>query len=365
MLIKRIIIMFAMLIVSISVILPCLAYAEQTEAGSVDVPPKIVFVGDSIAAGYGLEGYKKNDPYNCDSYANILAEQYKKELDGICPFEMVNEAVSGDRSSQLLDHIKNGELNKALNGANVVVISIGGNDILKQFRSFMSSKLKLSSNSKLTDVVDQVSDLENVLDEMSVLSDNIDKALEKYEDIINEIVSEIKNRSDAIIIFQTLYDPFADVPAAFLFQGLSKDKIEKLDHIIKDNAFDENGNEKYLVCDLYKPFYKKGLSLTNMGSLDIHPNAKGHKLISEELDKVIRSRKYSYTESVYEDTQDAKETESPVNVSSKGALSAEENSSAETTDVNKDEIRLIISALAIVLAAAAMIVLIATKEKKK
>lgn len=365
--VKRTFILFLIMIVSITMLAPLIVFAEDNTVNTVDVPPKITFLGDSIAAGYGLEGFTKKDPYNCASYANILAEKYGKELDGICPFTMVNGAVSGDKSTDLLEHLKSGELDSALNGANVVVISIGGNDILKQFRSFMSKKLKLSTKSNLTEVVDQVSDLEGVLDDLSKLSDDIDTALEEYETIINNIVDIINSKTDALIIFQTLYDPFAKVPAAFLFQGLSKDKIEKLDSIIKDNAVDENGNEKYLVCELYEPFYEKGMSLTNMASLDIHPNAKGHALIAEELDKVIRSRKYSCAEASGEVAQKEEPTAASVKVN-KDAVSSDavsESVSEEITDDKKDEIRLVISALAIVLAVSAAIVLIVTKEKKK
>ena len=45
----------------------------------VNVPPNILVLGDSIAAGYGLEGYSENR-YSCASYANLLHDQYDAEL---------------------------------------------------------------------------------------------------------------------------------------------------------------------------------------------------------------------------------------------------------------------------------------------
>ena len=104
-----------------------------------------------------------------------------------------------------------------------------------------------------------------------------------------------------------------------------------------------------------------------MASLDIHPNAKGHALIAEELDKVIRSRKYSCAEASGEVAQKEEPTAASVKVN-KDAVSSDavsESVSEEITDDKKDEIRLVISALAIVLAVSAAIVLIVTKEKKK
>ena len=61
------------------------------------------------------------------------------------------------------------------------------------------------------------------------MSTGIDTALDKYSQVILSIIEQINSKSDAVIIIQTLYDPFAKVPAAFMFQGLSKDKIEKKD----------------------------------------------------------------------------------------------------------------------------------------
>ena len=49
---------------------------------NIPVPPKLVFLGDSIAAGYGLEGYDKSDLYHCDSYANIIGNDYSGNLMG-------------------------------------------------------------------------------------------------------------------------------------------------------------------------------------------------------------------------------------------------------------------------------------------
>ena len=79
-----------------------------------EVPPKMMFLGDSIAAGYGLEGYSQNDLYSCSSYSNILKEKYEAELDGDCQHEMVNKAVSGATSGDLLDLIQSGELDEDL-----------------------------------------------------------------------------------------------------------------------------------------------------------------------------------------------------------------------------------------------------------
>ncbi len=345
----------------------CLADDPQSTPQDIPVPEKIVVLGDSIAAGYGLKGFKKSDPYHCDSYANLLAEEYTQELNGICPFTLINDAVSGDTSAQLLKHLKNGEFDNDLAGCDLVVISIGGNDILGPFRDFINNRMNIGKQLKLKDIAENVTDLEGVMDSVEKLSGRIDKALDKYSEVIISIIEQVRSKCDADIIIQTLYDPFAKVPAAFMFQGLSKDKIEKLDEIIKDNAIDENGTVRYYVCDIYEPFKDKGLELTNMERGDIHPNSKGHKLIAQELDKTIREQSYTYdgtddgsvavqTGPVSSSVSEASETDS---VSSKAAAGA------EVINGHEDTARMIIAVSACVLGLAAFAVLILTKEKKK
>ena len=348
--------------------LTCLADEVQVTQEAIPVPQKIVVLGDSIAAGYGLKGFKKSDPYHCDSYANLLAEEYTKELDGTCPFTLINDAVSGDTSEQLLKHLKKGEFDEDLINCDLVLISIGGNDILGQFLDFFRNKMNISKQPKLKEIADNVTDLEGVMDSIEELSTGIDTALDKYSQVILGIIEQINSKCDAVIIIQTLYDPFAKVPAAFMFQGLSKDKIEKLDEIIKDNSVDENGEQRYYVCDIYKPFKDKGLELTNMSKNDIHPNAEGHKLIAEKLDEKIRELTYTYDPSAVpaEPAQTEPESSSATEADDADSESSETVTAAKKMiEGHEDTVRTIIAVSACVLGAAALAVLIMTKEKKK
>ncbi len=79
----------------------------------------IAIFGDSIASGYGLDPDKE---YN---YGQIIGDY----LD--CKVE--NYAVSGDTTFDMLDDVKNlsDEQKKFISGSDVVVVSIGGNDLMK------------------------------------------------------------------------------------------------------------------------------------------------------------------------------------------------------------------------------------------
>ena len=44
---------------------------------------------------------------------------------------MRNFGVSGNRTTQLLDHLKNKKVQSAIENAELVIITIGGNDVMK------------------------------------------------------------------------------------------------------------------------------------------------------------------------------------------------------------------------------------------
>ncbi len=87
--------------------------------GETDGIDGIAIFGDSIASGYGLDPDKE---YN---YGQIIGDY----LD--CKVE--NYAVSGDTTFDMLDDVKNlsDEQKKFISGSEVVVVSIGGNDLMK------------------------------------------------------------------------------------------------------------------------------------------------------------------------------------------------------------------------------------------
>ena len=73
-----------------------LTETETTKiAHTTNIPPKMLFLGDSIPDGYGLDGFSTDDNTHCMSYPNILKDRYSDELDGVADTKMFNESVSG------------------------------------------------------------------------------------------------------------------------------------------------------------------------------------------------------------------------------------------------------------------------------
>lgn len=93
----------------------------------------LVVLGDSIATGYGLEGYVSGDNASAaGSFANRLSAYYTG-------YE--NLAVDGRTSAQLLAALSEEETASALENADDIVISIGGNDLLQPLITGMQMSL--------------------------------------------------------------------------------------------------------------------------------------------------------------------------------------------------------------------------------
>lgn len=166
-------------------------------ANAVDSKGKLLVLGDSISSGYGLS----DEEYN---YGEILGEY----LD----YDVNNLAVSGITTADLLNQLDNSEYRNAISDADMIVISIGGNDFIQTAKNIFSENY---------DGIDDITDLTKIFE---VLSSDQEKALTIINDIydtefpqacdtaisnIEQISSTISSlNSDAVVVFQNIYDPF-------------------------------------------------------------------------------------------------------------------------------------------------------------
>ena len=253
---------------------------------NIEVPPKMVFLGDSIAAGYGLEGYTSDDNYNCRSYSNILKEKYSDELKDECGHEMINKAVSGATSQDLIDLLKSGKLDSDLKDSDAVVVSIGGNDLLGIMLGLLD-KLGVGESGSFD------SGGLNILAAASAflsMDSDVNAALDGFDANIKVISDELSKRTDGTVYIQTLYDPLEYFTNFSMVTDFSSEKIGRFNDIIKSNAADS-----YTVIDVAADFKGKAGSLTNISNFDIHPNQEGHELIAQEVDSAFRETGFTYT----------------------------------------------------------------------
>ena len=286
--------------VSAAVLAVSLASCSMTEKParevvySTEVPPKMVFLGDSIAAGYGLEGYTDSDNYHCRSYSNILKDQYAEELRGKCGHTMVNKAVSGATSNDLIEQLRSGELDSDLADCDAIVVSIGGNDLLGIMLDLFNS-MGISENGSFdTDNFDFLSAAGLFLS----MNSDADKALNQFEVNIKTIAEELTERTEGTVYIQTLYDPLEYYSKFKRVTDFAGEKIGRLNEIIT-----ENSSCGYKVIDVAADFEGKADSLTNIADFDIHPNAQGHELIAKDVDAAFRRTGFTYTTTEYGDRQ--------------------------------------------------------------
>lgn len=255
------------------------AFADNAPDFNVEVnaPPKITFLGDSITAGYGLDGYTSDDTSKCASYANILTMVFESMLPEEAEFESQNLAKNGLTSAKMLKNLKEGLYDKALADADAVVVSIGGNDML----------------GVLFDLLDSDNSFGDVVKQLVTLDSELDKSLEPFPDNLSSIADEIHSRAhkeSCKLFIQTLYNPFEDYAISAL-DKLSSEKIARLNETIFEKS---DSGENYIVADVAAAFEGRNAELTNISSIDIHPNADGHALIAKTLEPLIEEQTYTY-----------------------------------------------------------------------
>lgn len=263
------------------------------ETHELHAPPRVMFLGDSIAAGYGLDGYTADDNYSCpDSYANILKEKYTAELAEICDHEMQNFAVSGATSSDLLELLESGKLDSALAETDAVVISIGGNDLLANVMTIVEA-LGVTKDNKSVDL-DNI-DFGAILSLMGTFENDVSASLDLFEENLKTIARTVNEKTDGKVYIQTLYNPlevFTDLPVVSDFSARTlNDFNEFIDYY--------EGDYDYRKIDIAEAFNGRCDELTRINEIDIHPNEAGHKLIAELVDETLSSRTYYYTTQLY------------------------------------------------------------------
>ncbi len=262
---------------------------------SQNTPFKMTVLGDSIAAGYGLEGYEReNEPcYNTASYANKLAEKYGLKADS----NYFNDAVSGATTADLLNLLSDTNVSSHVKNSDTILISIGGNDLLHVLLGMLEDVAPTDSESG-DDSSQQEGSLNidplKIAEILSALPEKTEEAIAGFETDFEALIVKIREiNPEALVVIDTIYDPFEGFEQIPMIDEIAADAIGKINEIIKNKAAGSDGSDRYKVVDVAAAFEGKNKELTNIGDLDIHPNADGHALIFELLDKEITSHTFT------------------------------------------------------------------------
>lgn len=221
---------------------------ENFELNQMFIPENktLVGIGDSLTQGVG-------DERKMGGYLSRLAIELA-DFEGVLDIEVENEAKRGRRSDQLLTQLKSGKIDDTIKKADIIVMTIGGNDIMSIVKQDIF-RLRVDAFEK-----------------------ELIKFTKRYEDILKEI--RILN-PDASIILVGLYNPFSIVTD-------------------EDNEFDQiliNWNQSisnFAYSDINACFVPVD-DLFNSNSNMVyhtdffHPNSKGYEQMTNRILKSLKT----------------------------------------------------------------------------
>lgn len=222
-------------------------------------------LGDSIAAHYGVD--------EKDSYYARLGQKLGESGER---WQGENWGVSGAKMLDLLALLrakkKNPEGLKSLQEAELIIISIGGNDIL----AFLAQNgVNLTQNN-----------CADWLKHVGTIKENIKVFLTQFRDEIRLLVGEIRAENpNAVILVQNIHNVAREMEGSVRFLGKDltpKMLLEPVFTPILKIYQDEAKSSGYIVADTYSAFDNSSVSPLLRSEL-IHPNEAGHALIAEVL----------------------------------------------------------------------------------
>lgn len=240
---------------------------------------RIVTLGDSIARGYGL-----SDPKN-ECYSALVADKIR-EMPGVGAVELRNFGIDGMTSAELLQYQDDPTLAEPIAKADLILISIGANDILRHAKALVDTLLQIALGKTDVTLRDATLDLLAAIGE----------AAEPLKKNLRELLSALKEKNpDALILIQTVYNPYPKIdgrgspsvlstvhtavePAVILINGAIKEAAEGAGVALADPyaAFRAAQTDEPLTLYLSR--------------FDPHPTALGHRLIAESISEVLNKK---------------------------------------------------------------------------
>ncbi|TKC19589.1 GDSL family lipase [Robertmurraya kyonggiensis] len=219
---------------------------EQIPADFLPKSYTIVSVGDSLTQGVG-------DSTKRGGYLPYLEERLEQEK-GIKDATIYNYGVSGNRTSQVLNRLKNQEVKGAIQKADIVLITTGGNDVMKVVKeNFPELNLR-----------------------------DFDRELISYEKNLTSVFDTIrKENPDVTIGLIGLYNPFYTLFADVKEMELVTAKWNQ----VSQNVLARYDNSLFVgIAEIFKES-EENLLYTDY----FHPNDKGYQLMADKAFSVLQN----------------------------------------------------------------------------
>lgn len=266
---------------------------EAVPAGVLDsvAQAQIVGLGDSISTGYGLADVS-------GSYLNLIAHN--------TGLTVSNAAIDGATSEVVSGLLATGNLDAQLAGADVVTLTIGGNDMMAVFYQMVADTYNAASGDTLAalEVPVILADPTNAKNAavtqatMGVIMGGYDQvkpafaaALSSIGENVKNIASYIKAKNPEInVLIANQYNPYKWLDGPYSMVGLFFNQaVLDLNAVL--GAAESGAGTLYTVVDVYTAFVSSEENLCNATSLplnlDFHPNAKGHEVLAALFGKEI------------------------------------------------------------------------------
>ena len=262
--------------------------------------PVYVALGDSISTGYGLDP-EKAEP----SFVEQIAEQ--QEL------SMTMLAEDGETTASLLAKLADadGEVAKALETADVVTLTIGGNDFMNALYEYMADAYNQAVGTSVTAerfkealegkdaVLEQAAALAFVTQNISGFAVEAGGTLlTQFETALNGIASSIRSYTEAPVVVATQYNPYrfaADEVSgepATTAQAIA-DAFDAMLALMNEKIKALEEQEGFFAADVFSAFDEAQQNPCNASflssNLDFHPNAHGHTLMAQTVGEVVKS----------------------------------------------------------------------------
>ncbi len=262
--------------------------------------PVYVALGDSISTGYGLDTEEAEK-----SFVEQIAEQQELSVTML--------AADGETTASLLAKLADadGEVAKALETADVVTLTIGGNDFMNALYEYMAEAYNAANGTSFTaeqfkqalegknEEPEQATALAFVTQNISGFAFGVGGTLlTQFETALNAIASGIRGYTKAPVVVATQYNPYR-----FAADEVSGEPATTAQAIAK--AFDTmlarmnekikalKAREGFFTADVFSAFDEAQQNPCNASflssNLDFHPNAYGHTLMAQTVGEVVQS----------------------------------------------------------------------------
>ncbi len=262
-------------------------------------------LGDSISTGYGL--------------GNPTADGFTYRLASATGYTLINKAVDGNTSADILDQLNNSQNAKFVSSAelaeaDVITVTVGGNDLMALLYE-KTAEQTADTTDTAADIPTKLQngDYEALVAAINLLTESREMYIVNDEDFpiaidgiianLNAIITKIRSvNSHAEIVVATQYNPYVEfenavlaiLPLSAVYKGMEAG-VNALNEAIVDNAAG-----KYTVSNVKEAFdgYTGTEDLYNAQppaggataiNVDFHPTAAGHKLLADTLAATFES----------------------------------------------------------------------------